>query len=123
MLLLNRVKLIFLCSIVILFLACSTNHLSVSDEKWSCKKENITRHCTVTFKVSNSSHFPVAANIVIRAHKRSFARDSDAMTNEVVFEKKITKTISPNVDIEFNENIKINGKFTHIVMSAWGDEI
>lgn len=112
-----------LCGVILLFAACSSNHLSVSDEKWNCNKENKIRHCLVTFKVTNSSHFPIDAKIRIRVHKRGYVNGSDAMTNNVVFEKPINKTINPKSSTEFKENIKIKGSFTNVGISAWGDEV
>jgi len=119
----NVTKKLILCGVVMLFAACSTNHLSVSNEKWKCEKVNVTRTCLVTFKVTNSSHIPVDSEIRIRVHNREFVLGSDAISNKVIFEKPLNVTISPNDTKEFKEKITFKGSFDNIVISAWGNEV
>ena len=123
MLSINVTRSLSLCGVVLLLAACSSNHLSVLNEKWKCKKENSKRHCLVTFKVSNSSHFPIDSEIRIRVHKRSYVMGSDALSNRVILEKPIHITISPNDTKEFKEKIIFSGSFDNIVISAWGNEV
>ena len=103
--------------------ACESSPLSVSNEVWECKREDKKRTCLVKFTVSNSSHFPVNANIRIGAHKRSSILGSDAITNKVIYEKTLNNLVNSNDQLKFEESFVVYQRPTNIVVSAWGDEV
>ena len=77
--------------------------------------------CEIEFTLENSSHFPVAANILIRGHHRSGNRNFGNISNQVVGEKTTLLTIQPNEKREFQEKLEVKGRVTKMIVAAWGD--
>ena len=104
-------------------MGCSNNPLSVSETKWDCRRAEPIPSCEVKFILENSSHFPIAANVLIRAHHRSDRRNFGTISNQVVREKTSSLTIQPNEKKEIQEKLEVKGRVTKMIVLAWGDTI
>jgi len=103
-------------------IGCSDNPLSVLDTQWDCRKEKTGPICEVKFTLENSSHFPIAANALIRAHRRRTGGLGE-VSNHLVGEKVLKFTIQPNERKEVEEILEVQGRATQIVVTAWGEKI
>ncbi len=74
------------------------------------------------FTLENSSHFPIAANTLIRAHRRRTG-GSGEVSNRLVGEKVLSFTIQLNERKEVEEILEVQGRTTQIVVTAWGEKI
>ena len=101
--------------------SCSNPELSVEETFWNCRKENSIRKCDVEFKLKNSSHLPLTATVLIRAHHRGHI--GDAMTNEVVAEKKLSFVIDPGESKGYQETLESVVRVTQIVVTASGENL
>ena len=103
-------------------LSCSNNSLSVEDTKWYCRIENSRRFCEVEFKLENSSHYSVAATVVIHGHERGVSRFG-AIGKTVIPEKRLSIVIGPGEIREFKEGFDVAGQVIRFVVSAYGEKI
>ena len=104
-------------------MSCSNNPLSVSETKWDCHRAQPTPICEITFRLENSSHFPIATNVFIRAYHSSGKRNFGNISNQVVGEKTTSLTIQPNEKKEIQEKIEVKGRVTKIFVTATGNPI
>jgi hypothetical protein len=115
--------LMFFLTLSAILMGCSNNPLAVSDTKWDCHRAEPMPICEIAFILENSSHFPIAANVLIRTHHRSGNRNFGTISNQVVGEKTISLTTQPNEKKEIQEKLEVKGRVTKMFVAAWGDPI
>jgi len=97
----------FFLTLSAILMGCSNNPLAVTDTKWDCHRAEPMPICKIAFILENSSHFPIAANVLIRAHHRSGNRNFGTISNQVVGEKTISLTVQPNEKKRYKKNLRL----------------